>query len=175
MISSVETTTAIELGLDCSSSEARSIERREAEQPWPERLYVRMFERMPKRLDAIAQREGVGENSEQLITRKSTSRGWTPVRSKSAVRQLQMMVSASSRVAAMLWSEATEGCLHRERPGGHAVPSPVPELASTLPMNSRSAGSYEPTSVPMFFMVCMISSLVRRHSAGGSKTEKSTR
>ena len=44
---------------------------------WPERLNVRMLERMRNLLHAMAQREGVGEKSEQLMTRKSTSFGLT--------------------------------------------------------------------------------------------------
>ena len=138
-MSSVETTTAMEPGLFCSSSEARSMESSEAEQPWPLRLYVRQLERMLNLLCAIAQSDGVGEKSEQLTTKKSTSFGFTPVTAKSCSRHEVMTVSASLRMAAIdssWWMP-----LSRQRPmaGGHAVFCPVPELASTFSMKAMSS------------------------------------
>ena len=63
---------------------------------------MRILLRMPKWLDAIAQRDGVGEKSEQLMTKKSTSLGLMPVCSKSFSMQPQMTVLASARVASIV-------------------------------------------------------------------------
>ena len=97
VISSVLTTTARVFRLFWSSSDARSIERSDAEQPWPLRLNARRSERILKWFAAMAHSEGVGEKSEQLITRKSTSLGRIPVRLNRSAMHVQMIVSASSR------------------------------------------------------------------------------
>lgn len=174
-MSSVETTTASEQGLFCSSSAARSTDRSEAEQPWPERLKVRQLERKPNRLEAIAQREGVGEKREQLMIRKSTCFGFRPVLSKSRCSVEQMTVSASCLAATIVWSCCFVGSSHCRMPGGHAVASPVPELPSTLAMNSRSGSSYDFIDRPMLFISCTSSACDFFHSSGGSKSEKSSR
>ena len=147
----------------------------EAEQPMPLRLNVFTPERIWKRLHAIAHRLGVGLNSEQLMMKKSTSLGCTPVRSKRLSRHEQITVSASSRAAFIDWSCGTASCWHRMIPGGHAVESPVPLLTSTLRINSSSVSWKEPAILPAFFSIVMMFSRVEHHSAGGSKSAKSSR
>ena len=49
-----------------------------AEQPIPPRLYDRQSGRSPNRRATDAASDGVGQNSEQFTTKKSSSRGRTP-------------------------------------------------------------------------------------------------
>eukprot|EP00967_Tisochrysis_lutea_P103415 scaffold156109_cov35-Tisochrysis_lutea.AAC.3 len=128
------------MGTCCPSRGART---------WPDRLNVLQLERKRKRLLAMAQSDGVGEKSEQLMMRKSTSLGWILVLLKSDSRAPHTIVSASCRAQANDSSWESAGSKQRTMPGGQAVLSPVPELLRTFSMNARSSSLKEHLAWPM--------------------------
>merc|ERR1719221_77422 len=82
-------------------SRASPTEMRDAPHPIPERLKLWTSCLIPNLDMTMAQRLGVGENSEQFITRTSTSRGWTFAFLSADSTTSNITVSASRRLAAM--------------------------------------------------------------------------
>ena len=92
----------------------------------------------------MAQREGVGEKSEQLITKISISLGLTLALRMASPQMSNRTVSASSREASIDRSAAPFVWRHCVMPGGHAVACPVPERARMRSINSRDSSVKHP-------------------------------
>eukprot|EP00529_Nitzschia_sp_RCC80_P040449 CAMPEP_0113473128 /NCGR_PEP_ID=MMETSP0014_2-20120614/17880_1 /TAXON_ID=2857 /ORGANISM="Nitzschia sp." /LENGTH=81 /DNA_ID=CAMNT_0000365877 /DNA_START=136 /DNA_END=378 /DNA_ORIENTATION=+ /assembly_acc=CAM_ASM_000159 len=76
----------------------------------------------------MAQRDGVGENREQLMISTSTSRGFKFAFFNACSTTSKMTVSASFRLAAIDRSALEPSfCKLLTMPGGQAVAGPVPD------------------------------------------------
>ena len=103
----------------CSRSLARPTLMSEAPQPMPERLKLWMSWRIWNLEMTMAQRLGVGEKREQLMTRMSISRGWSLAFRSADSTISKMTVSASFRLASMERSDFFPS-RHWTMPGGQS-------------------------------------------------------
>mmetsp|Transcript_4285 Transcript_4285/g.7227 ORF Transcript_4285/g.7227 Transcript_4285/m.7227 type:complete len:232 (-) Transcript_4285:266-961(-) len=169
---SVETTRQVALRLEAMRRLARSMLITPAEQPMPDRLYVRQEARRPNLWTTMEHRLGVGENKEQLMTRKSIFLGSHFVLRKTSSTAPKMTVSLSARAASTLRSATLEGSLRlRMIPGGQAVAWPVALRARMRSMNLSESSEKQRWAR----MICTSSSWFTFQSSGGSKQAKSTR
>mmetsp|Transcript_96216 Transcript_96216/g.276431 ORF Transcript_96216/g.276431 Transcript_96216/m.276431 type:complete len:279 (-) Transcript_96216:579-1415(-) len=141
---SVEITNARAPGWFCNNCLAKSTEITFAEQPMPPRLYVRTSCRKQNSLHTNAQREGVGQNREQLMMRMSIAVGRTPVRCRTSLTSVKITSFASSRADAIPASKTPAESFIVKMPGGQCVDSPVPELSKMRFWNSSESGEKQP-------------------------------
>mmetsp|Transcript_8000 Transcript_8000/g.14413 ORF Transcript_8000/g.14413 Transcript_8000/m.14413 type:complete len:209 (-) Transcript_8000:388-1014(-) len=119
----------------------------------------------------MAQREGVGEKREQLMTRTSISLGETFAFLSALSTMSKMIISASFRLPSMDRSGSFPSSRHWTMPGGQAVACPVPERARRRRMKSRLS------SVKHFcrLIISIICSCDTFHSSGALKVAKDMR
>lgn len=117
---SVETTSAYEERCVARHLAASWVASTPAEQPIPAKLNDTMSDRILKWLTSMADREGVGLNSEQLTTKMSMSVGFSCNRDSTSDTVVNSTMRASSRASAMVRAVGVAPGKRRARSAGSA-------------------------------------------------------